>query len=78
MLWQSVLDEYEERDPQGAARARAIATTPTRPLYGASTLAAARAWPHLDIQARLDWIWVCRFVNHTWVHNMQTALGFAS
>lgn len=78
VLWESVLDEYAERNPEGAALARVAGAGATRSLYGESTGAAARAWSHLDFQAREDWIWVCRFVNRTWIHGMQAALGYTS
>lgn len=75
LLWQSVLDDLAKRDPDAAAAARAAAREgPTRALYGASTYEAVRAWRYLDAKARLDWIWVCRFVNQTSIQSMQTAL----
>lgn len=75
MLWESVLEEFEERDPVAGQRARdAAKASPAHLLYGDSTVAATRAWPYLDVQARLDWIWVCQFVNRTWVHQLQAVL----
>lgn len=75
LLWESVLDELEERNPIAAAAARTAARErPGRPLYGASTEDASAAWPLLDVDARLDWIWVCQFVNRTWVRTFQEIL----
>lgn len=78
LLWQSVVEEMAERDPEAAAQALAAAReNSVRPLYGGSTQQAVRAWPYLDTQARLDWIWVCKFVSHTWIRPAQMELAAA-
>lgn len=75
LLWESVLEELEERDPGAAAAARAAAmASPARALYGASTEGATLAWPYLDVEARLDWVWVCQFVNRIWMQTVQSIL----
>lgn len=74
LLWQSVLDEFAERDAIGAEAAWAdIRAQPARALFGASTRDAVEAWPHLDIQARLDWVWVCQLVHNTWMEDIRSA-----
>ncbi len=79
LLWESVLEELEERNPTVGATVRAAATArPARPLYGASTEDASRAWPYLDTAARLDWIWACEFVNRMWIQTMRAALTSAA
>lgn len=80
MLWESVLEEMEERNPDAAVAARAAAAArPARALYGASAEAARLAWPYLDVEARLDWVWVCEFVNRIWARPfhaiVETSLG---
>ena len=75
LLWQSIVDDLGERDSDAAAAARTAASaSPVRALHGWSTQGALRAWAHLDVQARLDWIWVCQFVNRIWLRSMQEAL----
>lgn len=78
LLWQSVLDEFAERDATAAEAARAvIRAQPARALYGASTRDALEAWPHLDVQARLDWVWVCQLVHATWMETIRSATAAA-
>lgn len=68
MLWESLLDDLESRDPAAARAARAIARSQqVRPLVGISTRAAACAWGHLDYQARADWLWICGAVQQIWI-----------
>jgi hypothetical protein len=70
-LWVTILEGLETRNPPAGAAARAAMRTATvRALYGASTQAAALAWPHLDHQARMEWVWVCEFVQRTWIRGM--------
>jgi hypothetical protein len=73
LLWASILDDLEWRDP---ARAHAVydvlAERPTVAIVGQSTASARIAWPYLDLQAREDWVWVAQFVQHAWVRG---ALG---
>ena len=79
LLWQSVLDEFAERDAMAAEAARAaIRAQPARALYGASTRDAIEAWPHLDIQARIDWVWVCQLVHTTWMETIRSATEAAN
>ncbi len=74
LLWQSVLDEFAERDATGAEAAWAvIRAQPARALFGASTRDALEAWPHLDGQARHDWVWVCQLVHDTWMEEIRSA-----
>jgi uncharacterized membrane protein YccC len=74
LLWQSVLDEFVERDAIAAKAARAaIRAQPARALFGASTRDAVAAWPHLDGQARHDWVWVCQLVHTTWMEDIRSA-----
>lgn len=68
MLWESLLEDLEARDPVAARAARAVAVSPhVRPLVGVSTYAAAHAWRHLDYQARADWLWICGAVQQIWI-----------
>ena len=78
LLWESLLEELEERDPGAAAAARAAISRPARPLFGASTQDAALAWPYLDAEARLDWIWVCQFVNGIWIEAIRSLMSSSS
>jgi hypothetical protein len=74
LLWESVLDEFAERDATAAEAARAVIhAQPTRAIFGASTRDAVEAWPHLDVQARRDWVWVCQLVHNTWMEDFQSA-----
>jgi hypothetical protein len=67
----TILEGLETRNPPAGAAARAAMRTATvRALYGASTQAAALAWPYLDHQARMEWVWVCEFVQRTWIRGM--------
>jgi hypothetical protein len=76
LLWQSVLDEFAERDAIAAEAAwAAIRAQPARALFGASTRDAVAAWPHLDSQARRDWVWVCQLVQNTWMEDIRSATG---
>lgn len=79
LLWQSVLDEFAERDAKAAEAARGvIRAQPARALFGASTRDAVAAWPHLDVQARLDWVWVCQIVHNTWMGDLRSATAAAN
>jgi hypothetical protein len=70
-LWVTILEDLESRDPRAVAAARAAMNTENvRAIHGASTHAAAKAWPHLDNQARMEWVWVCEFVQRTWIRGM--------
>jgi predicted TPR repeat methyltransferase len=74
LLWESVLDEFAERDATAVEAARAvIRAQPTRAIFGASTRDAVEAWPHLDAQARQDWVCVCQLVHNTWMEDFQSA-----
>lgn len=74
ILWQSVLDEFAERSATAAEAAWAvIREQPVRALFGASTCDAVAAWPHLDGQARHDWVWVCQLVHDTWMEEIRSA-----
>ena len=74
LLWQSVPDEFAERDATGAEAAWAvIRAQPARALFGASTRDALEAWPHLDGQGRHDWVWVCQLVHDTWMEEIWSA-----
>jgi hypothetical protein len=74
LLWQSVLDEFAERDPKSAAVARdMIHAQPARALFGASTRDAMEAWPYLDVQARRDWLWVLQSVHTSWMEDIRSA-----
>ena len=74
LLWQSVLDEFAERNATAAEAAWAvIREQPARALFGASTGDAVAAWPHLDGQARQDWVWVCQLVHDTWMEEIRSA-----
>jgi hypothetical protein len=74
LLWQSVLNEFAERDATAAEAAWAvIRAQPARALFGASTRDAVEAWPHLDIRARHDWVWVCQLVHRTWMEDIRSA-----
>ncbi len=76
LLWESVLEELEERNPVAGMAVRAVMRArATRPLYGASTDDARIAWPHLDAKARSDWIWACQFVNGLWIHTIRSVLA---
>ena len=76
ILWQSVLDEFAERNATAAEAAWAvIREQPARALFGASTRDAVAAWPHLDGQARHDWVWVCQLVHNTWMEDIRSATG---
>lgn len=78
LLWQSVLDEFAERDATAAQAARAvIRAQPVRALFGASTRDAVAAWPHLDVQARLDWVWVCQLVHSAWMDDIRSVIEAA-
>ncbi len=68
LMWEAVLEELQSRDPTSARAARLAARSmPVRPLVGSSTRAAALAWPHLDYQARSDWLWICRTMREIWI-----------
>ena len=71
LLWTSILDDLEWRDP---ARAQAVydvlAEQPTVAIVGHSTTGARVAWPYLDTQARDDWLWVAQFVQRVWFRGM--------
>jgi hypothetical protein len=70
-LWVTILEDLESRDPRAVASARAAMNADNvRAMHGASTHAAALAWPHLDNQARMEWVWVCEFVQRTWIRGM--------
>ena len=78
LLWQSVLDEFEERDAAAAEMARAvIRAQPARALFGASTRDAVVAWPHLDVQARLDWVWICQVMHNIWMGDLRSTIEAA-
>ena len=79
LLWESVVDELAERDPAAADAARAATGQEgARALYGSSTRDAVRAWPYLDVQARLDWVWVCQLVHTLWARDLATDIESAS
>jgi len=79
LLWESVVDELAERDPAAADAARtAIGQEVARALYGSSTRDAVRAWPYLDAQARLEWVWVCQLVHTIWARDLATETASAS
>ena len=68
VLWASILDDLAQRNPPVAGAVReTLALYPALAYPGHSTLAARWAWRSLDGQARQDWIWVCQFVQHTWI-----------
>ena len=70
-LWVTILEDLESRNPPAVAAARAAMHTATvRAIRGAPTHAAALAWPHLDHQARMEWVWVCEFVQQTWMRGI--------
>lgn len=74
ILWQSVLNEFAERNATAAEAAWAvIREQPVHALFGASTCDAVAAWPHLDGQARHDWVWVCQLVHDTWMEEIRSA-----
>lgn len=74
LLWESILEDLEERSPASGAAARAaIRAYAIRRIIGDSTQRAIQAWPYLDAQARADWIWVCHFVHHTWIRGSEAA-----
>lgn len=71
LLWESVVDELAERDPAAADSAHAaMGQEVARALYGSSTRDAVRAWPYLDVQARLDWVEVCQLVHRLWARDL--------
>jgi hypothetical protein len=73
LLWQSVLDEFAERDATAAEAAWAvIRAQPARALFGAATRDAVVAWTHLDVQARSDWVWVCQLVHASWMEDIRS------
>ena len=79
LLWESVVDELAERDLAAASAARAaIGQEVARALYGSSTRDAVRAWPYLDVQARLDWVWVCQYVHTLWARDLAPEMSPAS
>ncbi len=60
VLWRSVVEDLEQRNPVAAHAARqAIQTAQPYRIVGSATKRAVVAWPHLDAQARGDWMWVC-------------------
>jgi hypothetical protein len=68
LMWGLVLQELEFRNPAAARASRVAAhAMRVRPLVGYSTGAAALAWPHLDYQARADWLWICQTMHHVWI-----------
>ncbi len=67
-LWQAITEDLEQRNPAAARAAhRAIETQQVHLLVGHATQSAVLAWPYLDVQARRDWIWVCQYVQQTWL-----------
>lgn len=76
LLWQSVLEEFAERDATAAEAVQAIIRAqPARALFGSSTRDAAQVWSHLDVQARIDWVWVCQFAHDIWIDDIRSAAG---
>lgn len=68
ILWRALLQDLEKRDPSAARAARAVTKSLTvRPLDGVSTREAALAWPYLDYEARADWVWICKAIQHIWI-----------
>lgn len=72
VLWASILDDLRQRNPPAANAVReALAQRPALAYCGHSTISASWTWRYLDAQARRDWIWVCQFVQHTWIRGMR-------
>lgn len=82
MLWQTVLEDLAERDPDAARAARAATLPRWRACSasGASTQAAALAWRYLDYEARKDWLWICTAMQQMLMRGaleLQRAVGYA-
>ena len=74
VLWRTVMEELEQRNPVAAHAARqATQTQQPYQLVGSATQRALLAWPYLDAQARGDWIWVCEYVQHEWLRGSLAA-----
>lgn len=74
LLWDSILEDLECRNPASSAAAReAIRVYGIRRVTGDSTRQAVHVWRYLDAQARADWIWCCSFVHHTWIRGAEEA-----
>lgn len=72
ILWASILDDFKQRNSAGAQAVYSVlAEQPTRAIVGHSTASAKVAWPHLDLRAREDWLWVAQFVQHAWIRGAQ-------
>jgi len=73
VMWQAVLEGLGERAPDAPQQARttiqAHAGEQVRRIRGSATQEARWAWPHLDAQARDEWIWVCEYIHQTWMRN---------
>ncbi len=73
VLWESIVDDLEQRDPPAAGAVRgAMAQQPVLMYHSRSTWYAARSWGYLDAQARQEWIWVCEYIQKTWIRGLQT------
>lgn len=78
LLWASILEDMDRRIPEASRAARAaIHTDSIRQVTGDSTRQATTAWPHMDAQARADWVWVCKFVHRTWIRGARAAYSYA-
>lgn len=76
LLWDSILQDLESRNPgSGAAAREAIRSSAIRRVAGDSTRQAVHVWRYLDAQARADWIWCCSFVHHTWIRGAAAAFA---
>ncbi len=74
LLWDSILQDLESRNPASSAAAReAIRVHGIRRVTGDSGQQALLVWRCLDAQARADWIWCCSFVHHTWIRGAEVA-----
>jgi hypothetical protein len=74
VLWRSVIEDLEHRNPVAAQAARqAIQTQQAYQLVGSATQRAVLAWPNLDAQARCDWIWACQYVQRAWLRGYLAA-----
>ena len=74
VLWRSVIEDLEQRNPATAQAARqAIQTRQAYQIVGSATQRAVLAWPYLDAQARYDWIWACQYVQRAWLRGYLAA-----
>ncbi len=74
VLWESVLEALERRNPT-AARAIHEATQAQKVhrVMGNATREAVLAWPFLDVQSRQEWIWACQYIQELWLRDALAA-----